>query len=45
MLIVDGDLSVYLISVFLVKESNALGENRRLVTLDGSSVADGTLHE
>jgi hypothetical protein len=45
MLSVAGDLSVYLISAFRLNESKALGENRRLVTIDGSSAADGSLHE
>jgi hypothetical protein len=44
-LTVAGDLSVNFISVFLIKESNALGVNRRPVISVGSWRALGELQE
>ena len=43
-LMVTDPLSTYLNSVFRLKESNALGEKRRLVTRLGSSAASRGLH-
>jgi hypothetical protein len=40
-----GFFNVYWTSVFLVKESKALGVNRRLLTMLGSSAAVGSLQE
>src|SRR6266849_5860292 len=44
MLTVDGIFSEYFISVFLWNESKALGEKRRFVTSEGSSLVVASLH-